>query len=235
MLEALYRAIRGDAAPTVVSVNGRQFSDRKLIPVLEPSPEAITVSTLTALADYIHKNIDELDIAKLICHVDSPSEVRIMSALYGDFEQRKKYLVARLVDIDLPLNTWTAADMFICGILSTFADAGDRAAVLKYASSIKATLEDGISDNGITQAVTVKKGIASVENVYLPNPVTLSPHRTFLEVEQPASRFIFRARKKDGGFDFLLKDADGGAWRVAAMQSIKAWLAEKVPGLHVIA
>ena len=87
-------------------------------------------------------------------------------------------------------------------------------------------------DDGVTQAVTVKKGIAAVENVTLPNPVTLRPYRTFTEVEQPASQFVFRAAE---GPEFMLVEADGGAWKHEAMQNIKKFMEFEVPGLAVIA
>lgn len=80
--------------------------------------------------------------------------------------------------------------------------------------------------------MAIKTGIANIEDVVLPNPVTLRPYRTFNEVEQPASSFVFRA--KDGPM-FALFEADNGAWRGQAMQNIKAYLERAVPDLKVIA
>ena len=40
-------------------------------------------------------------------------------------------------------------------------------------------------DDGVSQKATITKGIAGKEDVIVPNPVTLRPYRTFLEVEQP--------------------------------------------------
>ena len=101
-------------------------------------------------------------------------------------------------------------------------------------SNVKTTVETGMADDGVSQTVQAKKGIASVENVVLPNPVTLRPYRTFVEVEQPASKFVFRARDDDG-MEFMLVEADGGAWRGEAMKNIKTFLEAAVPGLNVIA
>ena len=69
----------------------------------------------------------------------------------------------------------------------------------------------------------------------LPNPVTLRPFRTFTEVEQPASSFVFRAKQKDGGMEFMLVEADGGAWRGEAMRNIKEYMQKAIPELSVIA
>ena len=49
-------------------------------------------------------------------------------------------------------------------------------------------------------------------DVKVPNPVTLRPFRTFIEVEQPESKFIFRMRE---GGRCAIFEADGahGSWR----------------------
>jgi hypothetical protein len=73
--------------------------------------------------------------------------------------------------------------------------------------------------------VTVKTGIAKIEDVFVPNPVVLAPYRTFPEIAQPESKFIFRMQT---GPTAALFEADGGAWRNEAMGRIKAWLEEQL-------
>ena len=59
----------------------------------------------------------------------------------------------------------------------------------------------------------------------VPNPVRLRPYRTFLEVEQPASEFVFRMKQdKYDGITCAIFEADGGAWKVAAMKAIKDYM-----------
>lgn len=57
----------------------------------------------------------------------------------------------------------------------------------------------------------------------VPNPVNLIPYRTFLEVQQPASDFIFRM-KSSCGVQCAILEADGGAWKNEAMNNIKEYL-----------
>src|SRR5699024_2066082 len=76
-------------------------------------------------------------------------------------------------------------------------------------------------DDGVSQAVTINTGIASASDVKVPNPVTLKPYRTFVEVEQPASEFVFRM--KDGPSAALF-EPDGGAWRNEAISNIHDFL-----------
>ena len=180
MLEKLYNAIRKDAAPTIVKVGGRDYADRNIYPVGTPCPQPLTVSTLTALADYLNTNVDELERGKLICHVKSHSEVAIRSALLGDFADRACYIRAELDQLEIPFNQWKDAEPFNIILQSCFAEpeglaATDKGLVLKYIGSIVAINESATADDGITQAVAVKTGISSKAVKALPNPVTLLP------------------------------------------------------------
>ncbi|WP_270229538.1 hypothetical protein, partial [Desulfovibrio legallii] len=233
-------AIRGDAAPAVIEIKGRNYTSKNVVPVSTPTPAKLTVSTLTGLVDYIKSNVDELNVSSLLCHVESPSKVTLNSNLLGDFADRAVFLAAELHQLQIPLNKYLDAEAFNILLQSCFVEpedpmkATDRGIVLKYAANVKTMVEGVMADDGVAQAVTVKKGIASVENVVMPNPVTLRPYRTFVEVEQPASKFVFRARDDDG-MEFMLVEADGGAWRGEAMKNIKEYLEAAVPGLNVIA
>ena len=66
-------------------------------------------------------------------------------------------------------------------------------------------------------------GIASKSDAVVPNPVKLRPYRTFVEVEQPVSEFVFRM-KDNNGITCALFEADGGAWKNTAMRNIKNYL-----------
>lgn len=112
-------------------------------------------------------------------------------------------------------------------------NAGDWVKALTVAGNVSDGVTRDFSDDGISQAGTIRSGIASMADVAMPNPVQLAPYRTFPEIEQPLSSFVFRARS--GGGDskptFALFESDGGAWRIEAMQRISDWLgaeAEKV-------
>lgn len=73
--------------------------------------------------------------------------------------------------------------------------------------------------------ITVKTGIASKGEAIVPNPVHLRPYRTFLEVDQPESDFVFRMKQdKYDGIQCAVFEADGGAWKMEATHSIKEYL-----------
>lgn len=238
MLQALYNAIRKDAEPNEIVIKGRSYATGHVTPVAHPAPEVIQVTTLTALVDYLKSNIDELDMSKLLCHVESPSRVGIYSNLLGDFCNRSCYIRAELTQLQIPFNKYLEGEAFNILLQSCFVEyedelrATDRGLVLAYAANVREVQEGITLDDGVTQAVTVKKGVANVEKVAMPNPVILRPFRTFTEVEQPISRFVFRAKE---GPEFMLVEADGGAWRSEAMKNIKEYMGNAVSGLSVIA
>lgn len=243
MLKALYDAIRNDAPAKIYDFEGGiRFADKEMKPVFEPKPKAICVTSLTGIVDYLNTNVDGLERKDLICHVISPSAVAVFSKLRGSMKQRDTYILADLDRIQIPLNDWIEAEKFNIILQSCFVDPDDpklvtdRAKVLRYIANIKSVSEAGISDDGTQQAVTIRKNIASVENSILPNPVTLRPWRTFPEVEQPASNFVFRAKSDaNGNMFYLLVEADGGAWTGEAMKNIKEYMEANVRELNVIA
>lgn len=235
MLKALYEAIRKDAAPVIMKIGDREYSSKELEPVLMPQPESLGVTTLTGIVDYLRANIDNLKIENLLCHVGSPQQVFILSAMTGPFFQRDVYIQANLGQLQLPFNNWMDGESFNIALQACFVEDCDRKTVLKFISDVVAVSEATTSDDGTTQAVALKTGITSKAVKALPNPVTLRPYRTFTEVEQPASKFIFRVRQDGGKMQYLLAEADGGAWRSEAMKNIKAYMEAAVQGLNVIA
>ena len=69
-------------------------------------------------------------------------------------------------------------------------------------------------DNGVTQTVQVRKGVSFVENQRVRPIVKLAPYRTFQEVSQPESEFVFRVYDDRS---ISLTAADGGMWKMEAI------------------
>ena len=83
-------------------------------------------------------------------------------------------------------------------------------------------------DNGVSQSVEARQGIALKENIPVRPRVPLRPFRTFQEVEQPESEFLLRLNEEGS---IGLFEADGGMWKLAARQTIKAFLEDKLADL----
>lgn len=204
-------------------IDGTTYTDKKLIPVFRNKIEdCIKASTLTSLVDYIKNNVDDCIAGnRVIVHIVNPTTVEVKSPVYDDSAERDKYIAAIAKVPHFVFGNFYDAESFNIALQSKFIQGDDRNIILKVVGNLKDEAVRTIGDDGVSQSVTTKTGIASVENVKVPNPVTLKPYRTFLEVEQPESKFIFRM--KDGGFCGLF-EADGSAWENEAIKRIKEYL-----------
>lgn len=118
---------------------------------------------------------------------------------------------------------------------SVFQKTEQRDTLLDLISSIKMDESVTSTDDGVSQTVVVKSGIAKVKEQSLPNPVHLAPYRTFTEIDQVEAPLVLRMNKQHG-VQFSLHEADGGAWRKTAILRIKEYLEDKLPvGTTIIA
>ena len=97
---------------------------------------------------------------------------------------------------------------------------------MKLSGNIVSRNEQAYADDGISQSATMNVGVASKAPVLVPNPVTLIPFRTFQEVEQPESQFVFRIGEQNGAPAFKLVEAEGGLWRLKAINQLKEYISK---------
>lgn len=185
--------------------------------------ESLTLNTLTSLVDYIESN-SERQGNKLFLHVIDEETVILKGLLESD-GGREELAIARAIIPKFHYEHFYSTEEMIIALQSTFTKTEDRDLLLKVVGNIKEDNVRETGDDGMSQAVTIKTGIASADDVKVPNPVTLAPYRTFLEVDQPVSEFIFRM--KDGPRGALF-EADGGAWRNKAIENVRDYLAWKL-------
>ena len=195
-----------------------------------PKAAPLGVTTLTGFVEYIKSDFD-LTSGKLLVQVKSPSSVVLYSPLNEDREREEYIEATAILPSNIVYNRFMSTEQFNIMLQSSFVDAGDKNVMLKYTGLIKDSAVKETGDDGISQKVTIKTGIASVGEAIVPNPVTLAPYRTFPEVAQPESKFIFRMQE---GPQAALYEADGGAWRNEAMKNIKEYLEKELTGLENI-
>lgn len=229
MIRAALEYINGLKEPTIKEIDGNTYSDKPLERISYiPYAGAIEMKTLSSFVEYIKANIDEMS-DKMIVHVVSPTEVRLYSAL--DMDRKREYLVK--VNAELPdfrFGNFIDHESFVIALQSKFVPNDDRDLVLKFAGTVEDGTVTEYGDDGVTQKATIKTGIASKTDAVVPNPVNLIPYRTFLEVQQPASDFIFRM-KSSCGVQCAIFEADGGAWKNEAMNNIKEYLKNELADL----
>ena len=101
MIKKALEYIVGLGEAKVQEIGGQMYSDKPLERVnFNQRADAVRMSTLTSLVDYIKANIDTMS-EKMIIHVVSPTKVRLYSSL--DKEREREYIVdvvANLPSID---------------------------------------------------------------------------------------------------------------------------------------
>ena len=217
--------------PERVMIEGRNYTPLDLSPVEPPSPKSHTVHTLGGLADYIRSNVDDLDYLNLIVHVASHDCVQVFSGLNEEWRKREFYLQASLLPVVFDFDRWLDQESFVIGMMAKFRPENDRDDILQVVGNLVENTQVKIEDDGMTQQVSAKAGIGRIVDVSIENPVTLTPYRTFIEVEQPASKFVLRMRKGGEGKapQIALFEADGGAWRIEAINNVARWLKAELP------
>lgn len=208
----------------VLDINGGKYVDKNVQRVdKEIRASAIQMNTLTSLVDYLKAGVDSM-ADKMLVQVVSPMKVIVLSMLDADRKREELVDVEAMIP-DFEYGRYMGNERFIIALQSKFIANDDRALLLQFAGTVKDESIAQYGDDGVTQKATIKTGITSVGDAVVPNPVKLRPFRTFIEVEQPESAFVFRMRQAEGhGVECAIFEADGGAWKNAAMKSIKEYL-----------
>lgn len=210
----------GNLRNIIISDDGRPV---EIAPLNYLAKEALVINTLTGLVDYIQSNVERHDIPYFL-HIVDHERVELTGVLQSD-GKRETLVIARAIVPDFNYDYFLDSEQLIISLQSKFTKTKDRDLLLKVIGNVREENVRQTGDNGIAQAVTIKTGVASADDVLVPNPVTLAPYRTFLEVVQPESDFIFRMKDGPRGAIF---EADGGAWRNEAIENIRAYLSEEL-------
>lgn len=234
MMEGLKEALqhveglaRENEKTEVIEICGRTYANKSLKRYDgKERAEAVTASTLSSLVDYIGSCSGEFPTGMdMIIHIISPTEVRLMSAL--DKERRREALfVTKAETSEFSFDHWYDQERFMIAVQANFETSPDLEAIMKLAGNVEKKNNQTFSDDGMTQVATMHVGVASRAQVIVPNPVELIPYRTFVEVPQPPSKFVFRIN--DGGESpvFKLIEAEGGLWKNEAVANIKKHLSD---------
>lgn len=232
MIKEALQYIVGLSEPKINEVDGEKYSDKPLHRICHnPKATAIELTTLCSLVDYIKSKSDAME-EKMIVHVVSPTKVKLYSNL--DLDRVREYMVEVNAELpQFPFNKFVDHENFIIGVQSKFIPNNDSDLLLKFAGTVEGGTIADYGDDGVSQKATVKTGLASKSDAIIPSPVTLKPYRTFTEVEQPESQFVFRMKEdKYDGVQCALFEADGGAWRLNAMANIKEYLEHELSDLE---
>ena len=171
--------------------------------------------------NYIAECSEEFADKKMVIQIDGPKTVRLVSFL--DSERKRECLFSCKAEISkFRFDNWYDQERFMIEIQSNFVPSSDRDVLIKFAGNVEQKNSATFSDDGKTQVATMNVGVASKSDVIVPNPVLLAPYRTFQEIEQPFSNFVFRMADKQTPA-FSLIEAEGGVWKNEAVSRIKEY------------
>lgn len=198
----------------IVKIDGELFgvdndgNVRQLHPTIgDLAKETLTLSNLSSLVDYIKSDLDRSDETKYL-HIEDNLNVTLKSLLKKD--GRREVLVRATAQVpEFHFDRYYDSESFLIALNARFVPGEDREELIAFAGNVKEENARQTSDDGFSQKTTVKRGIASAREELVPNPVELAPYRTFTEIDQVPSKFIFRMSE---GPKFALFEADGGAW-----------------------
>jgi len=209
-----------------MEINGRTYTKDKLQPVNPPQPDSLTVHSLTGIVDFINATTPAA-FEGLLIHVLDHRNVYLTGPLNSVTKKRPNLMHSHFDAPQFRFEHWFDLETFIIQLQSHFKVDTDCEKILKFVSKISHDQSAAYEDTGITQTVATKKGFTQTTVEDVPNPVSLTPYRTFPEIEQPASFFVFRVRipmgQENAPPQCALFEADGGHWIHEARQRISDW------------
>lgn len=231
--------------PTEREYDGRKYISKDLKAMEPPLVTALQISTLGSLielcrgkfatlsADNATKEtaFEKFNAAQHVIHVVDEKQVQVITAISNVWAKREVLITCKLDEqVGFKFSQYLSHEDFIVGVLANFTSTDDKDYILRIASSLTTERVVTSDDDGISQGVGLKAGVSLKTQETLKNRVKLAPYRTFREVAQPVSEFIFRV-KQDGDQTprLTLVEADGGAWKLEARDNIARHLSASIP------
>lgn len=235
LADAIHEVLRLKDAK-VIEIDDRKYSTEKLVEIHDPKYCTLKINSLTSLVEYIRSDLDELfsNHCGLLAHVAGHNKVDLMTPVHGSFKQRMLIMTCEPSLPEIPLNVAISQEQFMIMLQSCFVENDDLVRLMRLAGRIVEKNTEQYTDDGVTQKAVIKKGVSLKEETVLPRKVKLAPYRTFFEIEQPESEFVFRVSSSDAGPRLALYEADGGAWKNEAARRIKAYLGNELNECFVV-
>lgn len=224
-------------SPHIIELDGETYSDVNLYKVVKADQaKAIQTHTLTSVVEYLKSFVDKdgIEPTDYMVHIADHETVVVLSCLNSD-RKREEMIVSKAIGPRFTFGSFIENEKFTIQLQSMFADdpKTDKDLILKFSGTVTAGTIKEYGDDGVTQKATIKTGITTKDVAVVPSPCTLRPYRTFVEVEQPESRFIFRMRDGRDYVESALFVADGDSWKIKAMQNIRDFFETALEGMGI--
>ena len=230
MLKAMIEKIENMAGPKVYHIGEEDFASQELVRV-EPKkdfPKSICLTGLDSVCKMVRNEAADLfPEDQILIQVADYRTVKVFTTLDGEMDRYSLYIC----EADTPRvrsNGFMTHEEAVVQLRSLYIPNEDLTYLLKLLSGISTESKITSNDNGVSQTVEAKSGVALTASVEVRPYVNLQPFRTFLEVNQPESLFLLRL--KEGG-NVGLFEADGGVWKLEATRNIAEYFEEHLKDL----
>lgn len=228
MLRSMINRIVELAAPTTYEIDGHTYSNEHLNRIDPPKymPKSIDVNGLDSVCKLVRNEVKAVG-RKIFIQIQAYNTVRVFSTYDEQYE--RSYLYKCTADTpSVTVNRFNPYENAVIELRSLYIPNKDTEYLLQLLSSISSESKVVSSDNGVTQAVEAKSGIALSQMVAVKPRVSLKPFRTFIEVEQPESEFLLRI---SGDGKIGLYEADGGVWKLEATRNVAGYFEKELKDL----
>jgi len=200
-----------------------------------PARTTLEVSTLSGLVAAYKIAIDKLG-TRVAVIIDDPFTVTLMDLDSDEFGLRQDYVIAKhSEEKPFPFDTYLDPEPFLLQFRARFLWNDNAVTIQQLCSTIGAATGVAVSDDGISQEVTVKSGTITKSAVQLPaDGITLIPVRTFGDANPVEAKFLLRMKGvKDALPKIALFEIDP-MWKLYTVASIRKYLAEQLPDAVII-
>ena len=172
------------AQPNIIEENGYKYTDKKLAVIELPKVKTMEFRTLKGLVDTLKSEINMFN-KTVIINVVNANEVQVYSAIANDDRGREAPYEARAELPGIAFDRKLDYESMMITLKSKFVETAELLSVIQLLGTITEENSAQLSDDGFTQSVVVRKGVALKDNKVVKPIVKLKPYRTFLEVDQP--------------------------------------------------
>lgn len=228
MLKEAIKEIERMAAPTFHEIDGSVFCNQQMEHIMDkkPMPRCIDLTGLDSVCKMVRNEADHIGL-QIFIQVKDYHNVSVFTSL--DSDEDRLYLYKCAADTPaVTMGRFMAYENAVIELRSLYIPNEGTEYLLQLLSSISSESKVTSSDNGVTQQVEARSGIALNSMVKIQPRVTLQPFRTFIEVDQPASEFLLRISDR-GEIGFF--PADGGVWKLEATRNVAAYFEDKLKDL----
>lgn len=230
MLKEMIEKIEKMAGPKVFDIGNEHYASSSLVRI-EPKkdfPKSITLTGLDSVCKMVVNEANDLFPGdQVLIQVVDYRKVRVFTTLDGEMDRCFLYEC----EADTPrvkTGSFMSHEEAVIQLRSLYIPNPDKEYLLKLLSGVSKESKVSSNDNGVSQTVEARTGVALTTNVEVRPYVNLQPFRTFLEVPQPESMFLLRL---DNNGQIAMIEADGGVWKLEATRNIAAYFEKELGDL----